>query len=75
MTTVTLSEILQSLGRNFDEVKIRLKLILKAGGFTSGFFYYEKSEINNWILKYRIKTKEELKEITSEYVMKHRTKY
>ena len=37
--------------------------------------YFNKSEIHLWILKYRIKTKEEIKEIATEYVMKHPTKY
>ncbi|HEY5534401.1 MAG TPA: helix-turn-helix domain-containing protein [Ignavibacteria bacterium] len=37
--------------------------------------YFNKSEIDGWISKYRMKTKEEIEEIAEEYVMKHPTKY
>ena len=37
--------------------------------------YFKKSEIDNWVLKNRHKTKEEIDEIATEYVMKHRSKY
>jgi hypothetical protein len=42
----------------FDKIKICL--ILKAGGFASGIFYYEKSEDDKWVLKHLVITREQI---------------